>query len=66
MTMTPYEAQTSGAQKLAAPAAKPVAEAKPVEDAIEEPKKRESKKADVAPSPKRDLDSVLKAWGDEE
>ena len=66
MTMTPYEAQTSGTQKLAAPAAKPVAAAKPVEDAIEEPKKRESKKADVAPSPKRDLDSVLKAWGDEE
>jgi hypothetical protein len=35
--------------------------------AIEEPKKRESKKAEVAtPTAKPNLDAVLAAWGDEE
>jgi hypothetical protein len=36
-------------------------------DAIEEPKKRESKKPEVtAPIPKKSLDSVVAAWSDEE
>lgn len=58
VTMTPFEAQTSGTQKLSAP--------NKVEDAIEEPKKRDSKKVESTPTAKKDLDSVLKAWSDEE
>jgi hypothetical protein len=37
------------------------------DDAVEEPKKRESKKAaEVAPASKKSLDSVVAAWTDEE
>lgn len=58
VTMTPYQADASGrAPKLEAP--KAAAEGEP------EPKKRESKKAET-PAPKKDLDSVLKAWSDGE
>lgn len=58
--MTPYQADASGrAPRLEAP--KAAAEA--TTDA--EPKKRESKKPE-APAAKKDLDSVLKAWSDEE
>lgn len=60
VVMTPYQADVSGrAPKLEAPAAA----AAPTEA---EPKKREGKKADAAPTPKKDLDSVLKAWTSEE
>ena len=69
VVMTPYQADISGrAPKLEAPKAiaKPKVEA-PIEDAIEEPKKRETiKKAEATPKPKADLDDVLKAWSDEE
>lgn len=62
VVMTPYQADTSGrAPKLEAPA-KPAPKA---EDAIEEPVKRE-KKAEPKPTVKKDLDSVVKAWSDEE
>jgi hypothetical protein len=67
VVMTPYQADISGrAPKLEAP--KPVvAKAPTIEDAVEEPKKRETnKKAETAPKPKADLDDVLKAWSDEE
>lgn len=62
--MTPYQADMSGKQaKLEAPAAK--AEAPAAVDAIDEPVKRPAK---AAPTPvtKKDLDSVVKAWSDEE
>jgi hypothetical protein len=37
------------------------------DDAVEEPKKRESKKAEApTPTPKKSLDSVVAAWTDEE
>jgi hypothetical protein len=66
VTMTPYQADASG-RALPAPKAKDDDEefeqAKP---AVEEPKKRESKKADPAPAAKRSLDSVVKAWSDED
>jgi hypothetical protein len=66
--MTPYQAQTGAAPKLEAPkpaAAQPAAKVE-VEE-VAEPKKRESKKAEVvAPATKANLDAVLKAWGDEE
>ena len=69
ITMTPYQAQTGKANSLPAPAA-PAPQAstpKAVAEEIPEPTKRESKKAEVpSPAAKRDLDSVLKAWGDEE
>jgi len=67
VTMTPYQADVSGKPKLEAP--KPVAKAIPVteDDAVEEPKKRESKKAEApTPTPKKSLDSVVAAWTDEE
>lgn len=67
VTMTPYQADVSGKPKLEAP--KPVVKAIPVteEDAVEEPKKRESKKAEApTPTPKKSLDSVVAAWTDEE
>lgn len=66
VVMTPYQADVSGRQqKLAAPAPKaaaPVTE----DDAVPEPIKRESKAKPEAPAAKKDLASVVKAWGDEE
>ena len=56
---TPYQADTAG---KALPAPKAEAKAEPVA----EPVKRESKKAEATPATKKDLDSVLKAWTDEE
>jgi hypothetical protein len=70
ITMTPYQADASGRQaqaKLAAPA--PVAKAKAeVEDAVEvdEPKKRETPKKAEPSVVNKNLDSVVKAWSDEE
>jgi hypothetical protein len=59
VVMTPYQADVSGKPaQLKAPAA-------PAESAIEEPAKRE-KKAEPKPTVKKDLDSVVKAWSDEE
>lgn len=70
ITMTPYQAQTGKGNALPAPAApapQAAAPTKVVAEEVPEPTKRESKKAEVpAPAAKRDLDSVLKAWGDEE
>jgi hypothetical protein len=74
--MTPYQADMSG-RALPAPKAKDVEEdfeqvAKPARaqyqdvEVIEEPKKRESKKAEPAPVVKKSLDSVVKAWSDED
>lgn len=61
VVMTPYQADTSGrTPKLEAPAAQPADESP-----IEEPVKRE-KKAEPKPTVKKDLDSVVKAWSDEE
>lgn len=53
--------QTDTAPKLAAPKAAPKAEAEP---AIEEPKKRDDKKAE--PTAKRDLKSVMSAWSSDD
>jgi hypothetical protein len=69
--MTPYQADASGrAPKLEAPAPTPAPKAAApvtVEDAVAEPTKRESKKADApAPTAKKDLGSVVAAWTDEE
>lgn len=58
VVMTPYQADTSGR-------APKQLEAKPTEAATAEPVKRETKKPD-APVEKKDLNSVLKAWTDEE
>jgi hypothetical protein len=71
VTMTPYQADASGrAPKLEAPApasAPKAAAPVTVEDAVAEPTKRESKKADApVPTPKKDLGSVVAAWTDEE
>jgi len=55
--MTPYQADTAG-KALPAPKAKA--------EESEEPTKRESKKAATPAATKKDLDSVLKAWTDEE
>lgn len=65
--MTPYQADMAGKPKLEAP--KPVVKATPVteDDAVEEPKKRESKKAETpTPTVKKNLDSVVAAWTDED
>jgi hypothetical protein len=65
--MTPYQADVAGKPKLEAP--KPVVKAAPVteDDAVEEPKKRESKKVEApTPTPKKSLDSVVAAWTDED
>tara|TARA_R110000803_G_scaffold163913_1_gene227657 strand:+ start:30390 stop:31277 length:888 start_codon:yes stop_codon:yes gene_type:complete len=63
VVMTPYQADVSGkVAKLEAPAPAP---APKVESPIEEPTKRE-KKVEPKPSVKKDLDSVVKAWSDEE
>ena len=68
VTMTPYQAETLGrAPKLEAPKAEAPKAAEPKDDPIEEPKKRESKKAaEPAPTTKKSLDSVVAAWSDEE
>lgn len=55
VVMTPYQADTAG-KALPAPKA----------EAVAEPTKRESKKVEATPATKKDLDSVLKAWTDEE
>jgi len=58
--MTNYQADVSGrAPKLEAPKAAKVAE-------VSVPTKRESKKAEAPIATKKDLDSVVKAWTDEE
>ena len=64
VVMTPYQADMSGrTPKLEAPKAEPVKNS----DAVAEPKKRESKKsAEPAPTPKKDLGSVVAAWTDED
>jgi hypothetical protein len=61
--MTPYQADMAGKpQTLAAPAAAPKAE-----EAVAEPTKRESAKAEKpTPTAKKGLDDVVKAWSDEE
>lgn len=67
VTMTPYQADASGrTAALAAPAAKPTPTAAAPDTEIAEPIKRESKKAEPTPTTKKDLDSVVKAWSDEE
>ena len=59
--MTPYQADASGrAPKLDAAAPVPK-----LESPIDEPTKRE-KKPEPKPTVKKDLDSVVKAWSDEE
>jgi hypothetical protein len=67
VTMTPYQADVSGRNQSAAPALS-APKGKAVEDAVEvEPKKRETKKAETpVPTAKAALDSVVKAWTDEE
>ena len=60
VVMTPYQADISGKPKLEAPKAPA-----PQLDPIEEPVKRPSKAAPT-PTTKKDLDSVVKAWSDEE
>ena len=57
VVMTPYEAQQSTTKVLPKPT--------PKQEVVEEPKKRESKKADT-PVAKKDLDDVLKAWSEED
>ena len=65
VTMTPYQADASGrAPALAAPAVKVAAPVAVAE--VAEPGKRESKKSEPTPTTKKDLDSVVKAWSDEE
>ena len=66
VTMTPYQADASGrAPKLEAPKAAPAPQAAAEE--VDEPKKRESKKAETpAPTAKKSLDSVVAAWTDED
>lgn len=65
VTMTPYQADMAGKQALAAPAPAPAATK--AEDAVAEPTKRESAKAEKpAPTAKKGLDDVVKAWSDEE
>ena len=63
VVMTPFQADQSGKPALAAPKA----EAAPAKaEAVDEPVKRETKKAAPAPTAKKDLDAVVKAWSDEE
>jgi hypothetical protein len=62
VVMTPYQADMAGkAAKLEAPKAA----APKVESPIEEPVKRPAK-AEPKPTVKKDLDSVVKAWSDED
>ena len=63
VTMTPYQADMSGRQKLEAPEPKAKAEA---DEAVPEPTKRETKAKAAEPAPKKEIKDVLKAWGDEE
>jgi predicted lipid-binding transport protein (Tim44 family) len=67
VTMTPYLADVSGRNQSAAPALS-APKGKAVEDVEDiEPKKRETKKAETpVPTAKAALDSVVKAWTDEE
>lgn len=65
VVMTPYQADVSGRPKLAAPTA-PAKAAPTDNDAVAEPVKREGKAKAEAPAAKKDLASVVKAWGDEE
>jgi hypothetical protein len=64
VVMTPYQADASGRpqKQIAAPAAKAVTE----DDAVVEPVKREGKAKPETPAAKKDLASVVKAWGNEE
>ena len=62
--MTPYQADVSGSAKPLAVSA-PVPVALPQDSPIEEPVKRE-KKVEPKPTLKKDLDSVVKAWSDED
>lgn len=65
VVMTPYQAQSAGNKALAAPKADVPTEEE--EDEVEAPKKRPSTKSNTdAPAPKKNLDSVVKAWSDEE
>ena len=67
VTMTPYQADASGrTPTLAAPAVKATPTTVAPTAEIAEPVKRESKKAEPTPTTKKDLDSVVKAWSDEE
>jgi hypothetical protein len=62
VVMTPYQADMAGKQaKLEAPKAA----APKVESPIEEPVKRPAK-TEPKPTVKKDLDSVVKAWSDED
>ncbi len=65
VTMTPYQADTSGRNQAPAPALE--APKVDVEDAVEvAPKKREVKKTETpVPTAKPALDSVVKAWTEE-
>lgn len=67
VTMTPYQAETSGrAPRLEAPKAEAPKAIELKDDPIEEPKKRESKKApESVVTTKKSLDSVVAAWSDE-
>ena len=64
VVMTPYQADVSGSAKPLAVSA-PVSVALPQDSPIEEPVKRE-KKVEPKPTLKKDLDSVVKAWSDED
>jgi hypothetical protein len=64
VVMTPYQADVSGSAKPLAVSA-PVPAAIPQDSPIEEPVKRE-KKVEPKPTIKKDLDSVVKAWSDED
>lgn len=64
VVMTPYQAESAGNKALAAPKAAAVAED---DEEVEAPKKRPSTKSNTeAPAAKKNLDSVVKAWSDEE
>lgn len=67
VVMTPYQADASG-RALPAPTKEDKEEFETVAVAAPEPepKKRESKKAVEAPAVKQSLDSVVKAWSDED
>jgi len=63
VVMTAYQADMSGrTPKIEAPKAAPKVEV----EAVEEPKKRPSATKDEAPKAKPDLDSVVKAWSEED
>ena len=68
VTMTSYQADASSrAPKLEAPKAEAPKAAAPQDDPIEEPKKRDSKKApEPTVTTKKSLDSVVAAWSGEE